>query len=346
MSRSWIQALSQRAPFARRTAPVTACPSFHQSPPITSAGSGSPSRSSRPCTTFTSWTRLPRNALLNAVITAGLVRRRPPLDLLAHLLAPRLDHLGGDVGAADDLAGLEERLELGVVNDDADVAERLGGVRQVLEHRAPTARSKRFIVPHLDDLAGACRAPRRSRPHRASVMHIGFSTKTWQPVRRARERRPRRVCLRGRADHDRVELRPRRAARGSPRASPRGCSARRKRLADGRRSARLRRRARTGRAQLREIVEVHRPERRDRRRRRRRVASSSPRTPLGHLLEREADLVEILLVVERRDVDVDRALEQVERARAVGRGPRRRARSRRARAPSTDRRAGRRRPAT
>ena len=40
---------------------------------------------------------------------------------------------------------------------------------------------------------------------------------------------------------------------------------------------------------------------------------------LGHLFEGERDLVEILLLAERRDVHVDRALEQLERARAVGR---------------------------
>ena len=79
--------------------------------------------------------------------------------LPAHLRAAGLEHVRGDVGAAHDLARPEERDELGVVHDDADVAQRLCGVRQALEHSLPGP-VEALHVPDLDDLPGSLAAPR------------------------------------------------------------------------------------------------------------------------------------------------------------------------------------------
>ena len=45
------------------------------------------------------------------------------LDLLRLSATRPVDQLARDIVAAHDLAGLEERLELGIVDDDADVAQ-------------------------------------------------------------------------------------------------------------------------------------------------------------------------------------------------------------------------------
>jgi hypothetical protein len=85
----------------------------------------------------------------------GRVAGADGLLYLLRLLPPgRLDQVDGDVVAADDLARLEERLELCVVDDDAAVAEVAGRVGQRLEHGL----DRRVVAlhrPHLDDLSGA-----------------------------------------------------------------------------------------------------------------------------------------------------------------------------------------------
>ena len=91
-----------------------------------------------------------------------LVVRADRAGNLFRLLQPRcLDQLGRDVAAPYDLARLEERRELGVVDDDADVAKVGGGAGKRLEHRLD-----RGVValhrPDLDDIACAvaCRDDR------------------------------------------------------------------------------------------------------------------------------------------------------------------------------------------
>ena len=125
--------------------------------------------------------------------------------LRSHLLATGFEHVSQDVGAADDLARPEERAELGVVHDDADVAKRLGGVRHPLQHPLPRT-VEALHVPDLHDL------PRLSLRLDDPVgvgerdAHRLLDEDVQAVVERVERRL--RVDLRGRADDDGVERRP------------------------------------------------------------------------------------------------------------------------------------------
>ena len=72
----------------------------------------------------------------NARTTSGSPEPTATSTCSASASPRRVDQVARDVGAADDLAGLEVGLELGVVDDDADVAEVGGRPGQLGEHRA------------------------------------------------------------------------------------------------------------------------------------------------------------------------------------------------------------------
>src|SRR5438105_8085724 len=76
------------------------------------------------------------------------------LDLLGLPAAGLVDDLARDVVAAHDLAGLEERLELRIIDDDADVAKVLGRAGERVEHRL----DRRVVALHRSDLDDLPRA--------------------------------------------------------------------------------------------------------------------------------------------------------------------------------------------
>ena len=110
-----------------------------------------PSARACACTTFRSCSRLPRKLSENARTTSSSPEPTAASTCSASCRRVASISSAGTSDAADDLARLEERVELGVVHDDADVAQVGGRRRQRLQHRLD-----RRVVPlhrsHLDDL--------------------------------------------------------------------------------------------------------------------------------------------------------------------------------------------------
>ena len=104
VSSSWIQAPSQRAPFASRSEPETARPSFHQSPATTSAGQRLAHPLEQPVHHVEVVEQAAEEALGEGAHDVGVARADGRLDLLGLAAAGRLDQLARDVAAADDLA--------------------------------------------------------------------------------------------------------------------------------------------------------------------------------------------------------------------------------------------------
>src|SRR5882762_4182651 len=123
--------------------------------------------------------------------------------LCAHLLAPGLEQVRGDVRASRDLARCEVRSELWVVYDDTDITERLCGLRHPLEHPLPRA-VEALHVTDLHDLPRALSRLGDSVGVRERDAHRLLD----EDVEAALERGECRRCmrLRRRADDNRVEV--------------------------------------------------------------------------------------------------------------------------------------------
>ena len=154
MSRSWIHALSQRAPFESRTDPASAWPPAQASPPMTAGGSGSPIRSSIPCTMLTWWMRLPRKPPENATTESS--SSTPTACFTCAASSARVCSMtsAGHVRAAREILGPEVRPELRVVHEHADVAQPLGRAGQLRDQPLVGA-VEAVVVADLDDPPGA-----------------------------------------------------------------------------------------------------------------------------------------------------------------------------------------------
>jgi len=91
------------------------------------------------------------------------------------------------------------------VNDNADVTQRVGGLRKSFAHPFPRP-IEALHVPHLDDLSRAAVSFDDAVGVRKRDAH-GLLDEDVQALLEGVECHL-SVCLRGRADHDRVELRP------------------------------------------------------------------------------------------------------------------------------------------
>ena len=184
VSSTWIQAPSTAGAVLQPQRAVTERPSFHQSPATTWRGSGSPIRSSTPWTTLRSCSMLPRKLSEKARTTSsvaradGLPRPAPPPA------AGGVDQLG---------AGRRCR---GRCRPARNTARTRGRRRR----RSRSAGRRRSRVAPRASARRTGRSASSSRPGRpcparsraatiasasASVMHIGFSTKTCRPASRA-----------------------------------------------------------------------------------------------------------------------------------------------------------------
>ena len=153
VARSWIQARSAREPFASRKAPVTARPSCHQCPVDDLRGKRLAEPLEQPVHDVEVVDHGAQVALGERAHGVGIAGADGLLDLLGLAAAGRIDQLARHVRAAHDL-GAEVRLELWIVDDDADVAQRLRRVRQLREH----ALVRRVVALHRPDLHDTARA--------------------------------------------------------------------------------------------------------------------------------------------------------------------------------------------
>ena len=183
----------------------------------------------------------------------GVARADRLLDLLGLGLPGRVDQRLREVAAAHDLARLEVRLELRVVDDDVDVAEARGRVRELGEHRL-VGRVEALHRPDLDDAAGLV----ARRDDRVGVGERDAHRLLDEDVEARVERVEHDLGVRagGRADDDGVE-----PARVEQRAvvgvEPGDAVARAERLPHGRARLRERRELKPV-AERRQIRDVHR----------------------------------------------------------------------------------------